>query len=357
LRSQGAKQGNTVNLMNVMMELRKCCNHPYLVNGVEDKATAGIARHDAEELTRVLVDASGKLVLMDKLLPKLQAGGHKVLVFSQMVRCLDILEDYLKQRRYLYERLDGNVRGNDRQSAIDRFSKKGSDRFVFLLCTRAGGLGINLTAADTVIIYDSDWNPQNDIQAQARCHRIGQTQAVKVYRLITRNTYEMEMFRKVREQPCGTCVWAYERVGVCMRGASRLRVCARARVCRPLCRQRTTVSPDPPSARLIAGLAQARARPCGARRHRARRRAGGGRPGRRGRRARRQALCKGGSHCANGGLSRSRSCAPSLSPSASHALAVSRSLCAFLLVSRSRSLALSCACATPCAVAGDRLAA
>ncbi|KAJ1620455.1 P-loop containing nucleoside triphosphate hydrolase protein [Pavlovales sp. CCMP2436] len=99
-------------------------------------------------------------------------------------------------RSYTYERLDGNVRGNERQSAIDRFSKKGSGRFVFLLSTRAGGLGVNLTAADTVIIYDSDWNPQNDIQAQARCHRIGQTQAVKVYRRITRNTYEMEMFRK-----------------------------------------------------------------------------------------------------------------------------------------------------------------
>jgi len=84
--------------------------------------------------------------------------------------------------------------GNDRQAAIDRFSKPGSDRFVFLLCTRAGGLGINLTAADTVIIFDSDWNPQNDLQAQARCHRIGQTEKVKVYRLITKNTYEKTMF-------------------------------------------------------------------------------------------------------------------------------------------------------------------
>ncbi|KAG7269995.1 hypothetical protein CRUP_026360 [Coryphaenoides rupestris] len=111
-----------------------------------------------------------------------------------MVRCLDILEDYLIQRRYLYERIDGRVRGNMRQAAIDRFSKPDSDRFVFLLCTRAGGLGINLTAADTCIIFDSDWNPQNDLQAQARCHRIGQNKAVKVYRLITRNSYEREMF-------------------------------------------------------------------------------------------------------------------------------------------------------------------
>ena len=96
--------------------------------------------------------------------------------------------------RYTYERIDGRIRGTQRQEAIDRFSRNDSDRFIFLLCTKAGGLGINLTAADTVIIYDSDWNPQNDIQAQARCHRIGQSKAVKVYRLITRNTYEREMF-------------------------------------------------------------------------------------------------------------------------------------------------------------------
>ena len=94
------------------------------------------------------------------------------------------------------ERIDGGVRGNDRQASIDRFSRPDSDKFVFLLCTRAGGLGINLTAADTVIIYDSDWNPQNDIQAQARCHRIGQKQLVKVYRLITTKTYEAAMFER-----------------------------------------------------------------------------------------------------------------------------------------------------------------
>lgn len=135
-------------------------------------------------------------MLVDKLLPKLKAGGHKVLIFSQMIRVLDILEDYLIQNRFTYERIDGRIRGDLRQEAIERYSKPDSDRFVFLLCTRAGGLGINLTAADTVIIYDSDWNPQNDLQAQARCHRIGQQKAVKIYRLITRNTYEREMFDK-----------------------------------------------------------------------------------------------------------------------------------------------------------------
>ncbi|XP_072006128.1 chromodomain-helicase-DNA-binding protein 8 isoform X2 [Engystomops pustulosus] len=198
--TKGASQSNTPNLLNTMMELRKCCNHPYLITGAEEKILS-----DFREATPVIpldfhlqamVRSSGKLVLIDKLLPKLRAGGHKVLIFSQMVRCLDILEDYLIQRRYLYERIDGRVRGNMRQAAIDRFSRPDSDRFVFLLCTRAGGLGINLTAADTCIIFDSDWNPQNDLQAQARCHRIGQSKAVKIYRLITRNSYEREMFDK-----------------------------------------------------------------------------------------------------------------------------------------------------------------
>ncbi|KAJ7356040.1 choline dehydrogenase 7 [Desmophyllum pertusum] len=188
---------NVPNLMNTMMELRKCCNHPFLINGAEDKVLSENNLSLVEKTTQhasIMIDASGKLVLIHKLLPKLKSGGHKVLVFSQMVRCLDILEDYLVHMRYPYERIDGRVRGNLRQAAIDRFSKPDSDRFVFLLCTRAGGLGINLTAADTVIIFDSDWNPQNDIQAQARCHRIGQSKSVKVYRLITRNSYEREMF-------------------------------------------------------------------------------------------------------------------------------------------------------------------
>ncbi|XP_069490011.1 chromodomain-helicase-DNA-binding protein 8 isoform X3 [Ambystoma mexicanum] len=198
--SKGANHANTPNLLNTMMELRKCCNHPYLITGAEEKILAEF-RDSCHSIShdfhlQAMVRSSGKLVLIDKLLPKLKAGGHKVLIFSQMVRCLDILEDYLIQRRYLYERIDGRVRGNLRQAAIDRFSKPDSDRFVFLLCTRAGGLGINLTAADTCIIFDSDWNPQNDLQAQARCHRIGQSKAVKVYRLVTRNSYEREMFDK-----------------------------------------------------------------------------------------------------------------------------------------------------------------
>ncbi|CAH0726673.1 unnamed protein product, partial [Brenthis ino] len=199
LQKGTASAANIPNLMNTMMELRKCCIHPYLLNGAEDQIQFDYKQangEDKEAYYKALIDSSGKMVLVDKLLPKLKAGGHRVLIFSQMVRCLDILEDYLVFRKYPYERIDGRIRGNLRQEAIDRFSKPDSDRFVFLLCTKAGGLGINLTAADTVIIYDSDWNPQNDLQAQARCHRIGQQKMVKIYRLICRNTYEREMFDK-----------------------------------------------------------------------------------------------------------------------------------------------------------------
>lgn len=146
---------NVPNLLNIMMELRKCCNHPYLIKGVEADLTSNLST--TEEVFKAMINASGKLVLIDKLLPKLRSSGHKVLIFSQMVRVLDILEDYMNYAGYTYERLDGTLRGNDRQSAIDRFSRPDSDRFVFLLSTRAGGLGINLTAADTVIIFDSDW--------------------------------------------------------------------------------------------------------------------------------------------------------------------------------------------------------
>lgn len=178
--------------------------------------------------------------------------GHKVLLFSQMVKVLDIVEDYARYRGFGYERLDGSIKSSDRQQAIDRFSAKDSTKFLFLLCTRAGGVGINLTAADTVVIFDSDWyecylcdwvcvvlgsffclrklncvgdqyfldirlnfpsclfislrrNPQNDLQATARCHRIGQTKEVKIYRLISRGTYEQTMFDRA-SMKLGICL-------------------------------------------------------------------------------------------------------------------------------------------------------
>ncbi|KAJ3052835.1 Chromodomain helicase DNA binding protein, partial [Quaeritorhiza haematococci] len=182
------------NLLNTMMELRKCCIHPFLLTGAEERIYAEYGATTPEAHFQALIEASGKMVLIDKLLKKLKAGGHKVLLFSQMTKCLDLIQDYLRGRGYGFERIDGSIRGDLRQAAIDRFSSPESDSFIFLLCTRAGGVGINLTVADTVIIFDSDWNPQNDLQAQSRCHRIGQTKPVQIYRLITRNTYEREMF-------------------------------------------------------------------------------------------------------------------------------------------------------------------
>jgi chromodomain-helicase-DNA-binding protein 7 len=161
--ARGVQKANIPSLMNIEMELRKCCNHPWLIKGVEDKEVPADASPD--DYFRLTVMASGKMVLLDKLLPKLKAEGHRVLIFSQMKRVLDILEEYVQHKNYGYERLDGASQGNIRQAAIDRFSRKGSDRFVFLLSTRAGGVGLNLTAADTVILYDSDWNPQADVRA------------------------------------------------------------------------------------------------------------------------------------------------------------------------------------------------
>ncbi|ORY07424.1 hypothetical protein LY90DRAFT_207702 [Neocallimastix californiae] len=191
---KGTKKNNMPNLVNTMIELRKCCIHPFLIKGAEDRILKEDNAITPEQQFKSMINASGKLVLTDKLLHKLHKGGSKVLIFSQMTQCLDILADYLTGRNWKYERIDGSIRGELRQAAIDRFSDKNSESFVFLLCTRAGGVGINLTVADTVIIFDSDWNPQNDLQAQARVHRIGQTKTVQIYRLITANTYEREMF-------------------------------------------------------------------------------------------------------------------------------------------------------------------
>lgn len=199
--------GSSVNsLQNIAMQLRKVCNHPYLLKNAEesvvkdrmaDPANKGKSKEQIE--LEGLVESSGKMVFIDKLLPKLKSEGHKVLIFSQMVRVLSIITTFLEAHHYKYERIDGSVGENDRQAAIDRFNTD-PDAFVFLLSTKAGGVGINLTAANTVIIYDSDWNPQNDIQAEARCHRIGQTQKVKVYRLVTHNTYEEKMYERASKK-------------------------------------------------------------------------------------------------------------------------------------------------------------
>lgn len=179
--------GQQVSLLNIMMDLKKCCNHPYLFPAAAQEAPAGPnGTYDVQ----ALIKAAGKLVLLSKMLKKLREEGHRVLIFSQMTKMLDILEDYLEGEGYKYERIDGTITGSLRQEAIDRFNAPGAQQFVFLLSTRAGGLGINLATADTVIIYDSDWNPHNDIQAFSRAHRIGQANKVMIYRFVTRNSVE-----------------------------------------------------------------------------------------------------------------------------------------------------------------------
>lgn len=182
--NRGNARTSQVSLLNIVAELKKCANHPYLFEGVEPPTKT------PQEAMELLIDASGKMQLIDKLLTKLHQQGHRVLIFSQMTRVLDILEDYMLNRQYKYTRIDGSVTGEDRQTRIDRFNHPDSELFVFLLSTRAGGLGINLATADTVIIYDSDWNPHNDMQALSRAHRIGQSSKVMVYRLVTRNSIE-----------------------------------------------------------------------------------------------------------------------------------------------------------------------
>uniref|UniRef100_A0A8B9HEE6 Chromodomain helicase DNA binding protein 3 n=1 Tax=Astyanax mexicanus TaxID=7994 RepID=A0A8B9HEE6_ASTMX len=185
LNSKGG--GNQVSLLNIMMDLKKCCNHPYLfpVASMEAPKTPSGA-YEGSSLTK----SSGKLMLLQKMLRKLKEQGHRVLVFSQMTKMLDLLEDFLDYEGYKYERIDGGITGALRQEAIDRFNAPGAVQFCFLLSTRAGGLGINLATADTVIIFDSDWNPHNDIQAFSRAHRIGQANKVMIYRFVTRASVE-----------------------------------------------------------------------------------------------------------------------------------------------------------------------
>ncbi|KAJ8421601.1 hypothetical protein Cgig2_025730 [Carnegiea gigantea] len=186
--------GAQISLVNVVMELRKLCCHPYMLEGVEPSV------EDPDEAYKQLLESSGKLQLLDKMMVKLKEQGHRVLIYSQFQHMLDILEDYLTYKKWQYERIDGKVGGAERQIRIDRFNAKNSNRFCFLLSTRAGGLGINLATADTVIIYDSDWNPHADLQAMARAHRLGQTNKVMIYRLITRGSIEERMMQMTKKK-------------------------------------------------------------------------------------------------------------------------------------------------------------
>lgn len=190
--TKGKGMGNTATLRNLVMELKKCCNHPFLFPNYEDTSVTTTVDQ--------LIRASGKMVLLDQLLIRLKEKGHRVLIFSQMVRMLDILQDYCRMRNFAFQRLDGSVQNEVRQRAVDHFNAPDSNDFVFLLSTRAGGLGINLATADTVIIFDSDWNPQNDLQAESRAHRIGQKRDVKVFRLLSRETVEEDILERAKRK-------------------------------------------------------------------------------------------------------------------------------------------------------------
>ncbi|XP_053330599.1 chromodomain-helicase-DNA-binding protein 1 [Spea bombifrons] len=192
--SKGSK-GSTSGFLNVMMELKKCCNHCYLIKPPDDNEF-----YNRQEALQHLIKSSGKLILLDKLLIRLRERGNRVLIFSQMVRMLDILAEYLKSRQFPFQRLDGSIKGEIRKQALDHFNAEGSEDFCFLLSTRAGGLGINLASADTVVIFDSDWNPQNDLQAQARAHRIGQKKQVNIYRLVTKGSVEEEIIERAKKK-------------------------------------------------------------------------------------------------------------------------------------------------------------
>ncbi|CAN6662386.1 ISWI chromatin-remodeling complex ATPase Isw2p [Trichomonascus vanleenenianus] len=187
----GKREGKT-RLLNIVMQLRKCCNHPYLFEGAEPGPPYTTDEH--------LVDNAGKMIILDKLLKHVRKQGSRVLIFSQMSRMLDILEDYCTFREWEYSRIDGSTNHEDRIAAIDEYNKPGSDKFVFLLTTRAGGLGINLTTADVVILYDSDWNPQADLQAMDRAHRIGQTKQVMVFRFVTERAIEEKVLERAAQK-------------------------------------------------------------------------------------------------------------------------------------------------------------
>lgn len=190
------RKGSTSTFLNIVVELKKCCNHAMLTKPPDDEMPIPTQ----EDALKELLKGSGKLVLLDKLLCRLKETGHRVLIFSQMVRMLDILAEYLQKRHFSFQRLDGSIKGELRKQALDHFNAEGSTDFCFLLSTRAGGLGINLATADTVVIFDSDWNPQNDLQAQARAHRIGQKNQVNIYRLVTARSVEEEIVERAKQK-------------------------------------------------------------------------------------------------------------------------------------------------------------
>ncbi|KAI9882186.1 MAG: hypothetical protein M1823_006069 [Watsoniomyces obsoletus] len=179
-------------LSNMLMQLRKLCNHPYVFPEVEDQINPQHRIDDSIWRT------AGKFELLDRILPKFQATNHRVLMFFQMTNIMNIMEDYMRLRNIQYLRLDGTTKADDRSELLRLFNAPDSPYFCFLLSTRAGGLGLNLQTADTVIIFDSDWNPHQDLQAQDRAHRIGQKNEVRILRLISANSVEEKILERAQ---------------------------------------------------------------------------------------------------------------------------------------------------------------
>ncbi|KAJ1982250.1 ATP-dependent DNA helicase Snf21 [Dimargaris verticillata] len=179
-------------LNNAIMQLRKLCNHPFVFEEIESYI------NPTKTTNELLYRVSGKFELLDRILPKLFGTGHRVLMFFQMTQVITIMEDFLHFRGWQYLRLDGSTKAEDRSGMLKVFNAPNSPYQVFLLSTRAGGLGLNLQSADTVIIFDSDWNPHQDLQAQDRAHRIGQTQEVRILRLITEKSVEEHILARAQ---------------------------------------------------------------------------------------------------------------------------------------------------------------
>ncbi|CAH1967331.1 unnamed protein product [Acanthoscelides obtectus] len=191
-------KGGAKALMNTIVQLRKLCNHPFMFQNIEEKYCDHVGIAGGVISGPDIYRASGKFELLDRILPKLKATNHRVLLFCQMTQLMTIMEDYLSYRGFGYLRLDGTTKAEDRGDLLKKFNDKHSEYFIFLLSTRAGGLGLNLQSADTVIIFDSDWNPHQDLQAQDRAHRIGQQNEVRVLRLMTVNSVEERILAAAR---------------------------------------------------------------------------------------------------------------------------------------------------------------
>eukprot|EP01117_Protostelium_nocturnum_P000340 TRINITY_DN103_c0_g4_i4.p1 TRINITY_DN103_c0_g4~~TRINITY_DN103_c0_g4_i4.p1 ORF type:complete len:1548 (-),score=441.14 TRINITY_DN103_c0_g4_i4:36-4301(-) len=181
--AESSKGRKKLGFTNTLVQLQKLCNHPYLFQ-------------DSYNVNNDLIRVSGKFDVLDRILPKLRKAGHRILIFNQMTQIMNIMEDYFAMKGWTHLRLDGNTKSEDRSEMMKLWNMPESPYWLFILSTKAGGLGLNLQTADTVIIFDTDWNPQADLQAQDRAHRIGQKKQVQVFRLVTQNSIEEDILAR-----------------------------------------------------------------------------------------------------------------------------------------------------------------